>query len=121
MKPYDQSDKTLINKQSIYTHLKEDEVLTVCFSEPSETLQGPLWSKLKKVSIVLLATTLVSGQHEGERRRTLVEFAELLAGERQQQQHGQVPQAAEEELAGAAAVASAVEAERQVAEVQVDG
>lgn len=45
----------------------------------------------------------------------------LLAGERQQQQHGQVPQAAEEQLAGAAAVRLVVEAEGQVADVQVDG
>lgn len=48
-------------------------------------------------------------------------WAWLLAGERQQQQHGQVPQAAEEELAGAAAVALVVEAEGQEADVQVDG
>lgn len=48
-------------------------------------------------------------------------WARLLAGERQQQQHGQVPQAAEEQLAGAAAVSFAVEAEGQVADVQVDG
>lgn len=47
--------------------------------------------------------------------------ARLLAGERQQQQHGQVPQAAEEQLPGAAAVRLVVEAEGQVADVQVDG
>lgn len=47
--------------------------------------------------------------------------ARLLAGERQQQQHGQVPQAAEEQLAGAAALRLVVEAEGQVADVQVDG
>lgn len=48
-------------------------------------------------------------------------WAWLLAGQRQQQQHGQVPQAAEEQLAGAAAVRPVVEAEGQVADVQVDG
>lgn len=47
-------------------------------------------------------------------------WARLLAGERQQQQHGQVPQAAEEELAGGASVSSPVETEGQVDQVQVN-
>ena len=61
-------------------------------------------------------------QSDRRQSRSLLRFpARLLTGERQQQQHGQVPQAAEEQLAGAAAVALAVEAEGQVADEQVDG
>lgn len=45
----------------------------------------------------------------------------LLACEGEQQQHGQVPQAAEKQLARTVAVSFAVEAERQEADVQVYG
>lgn len=58
---------------------------------------------------------------ERRRRRLLAVSAVLLAGEGQQQQHGQVPQAAEEELAGAVAVSLLAKAKSQVADVQVDG
>lgn len=47
--------------------------------------------------------------------------AGLLAREGKQQQHRQVPQAAEEQLARTVAVSFAVEAERQEANVQVYG
>lgn len=45
----------------------------------------------------------------------------FLAGEGEQQKHGQVPKATEKELAGALALAALIEAEGQVADVQVDG
>lgn len=51
----------------------------------------------------------------------LLSRAPFLAGEGEQQQHGQVPKATEEELAGALALTMLVEAEGQVADVQVDG
>lgn len=47
--------------------------------------------------------------------------AGLLTCEGEQQQHGQVPQAAEEQLARTVAVSVAVEAEGQEADVQVYG
>jgi len=45
----------------------------------------------------------------------------LLAGEHDQQQQGQMPEAAEEELPGAAAVCIPVEPKAEVGDVQVKG
>lgn len=65
--------------------------------------------------------TLVSWHCERRRPRVLATSVVLLAGESQKQQHGKVPEAAEEELAGAVSVSLLVKAEGQVADVQVDG
>lgn len=56
----------------------------------------------------------------GRRISLILRHTALLAGERQQKQHGQMPETTEKELAGILPVAMAIEPKGQVADVKVN-